>query len=395
MSIDRMPTRRQRWLSVGRSADADSRRAGADAARDAITGDDACLLLAFCSADHDPVELLAGINEAGGGVPVVGCSTRVVITPGGPQTTSVTVAALGGPGFSIATAVAAGAGPRAREAGAEVAAAAERVADRPNRAMVLMTDGKKARPEDVLAGAYRVVGASVPLVGGGSGGDKVTKRSFHLHGDRVYTDSVVGLVIASDGPLGIGVRHGWCKVGEALQVTESRNGDVITLNDEPALKAYLGRLGAPAEAYTDPKAFDQFARCRPLGVRRRSGEEVRSVNSTAVLDKGWLHSAGEVPEGGLVWVMQGDADSVLEAAGEACRDAAAALGGVPPLGLLAFDCESRGGLLGPDGLRQEVGRMVEGAAGAPVAGMQAQGEFARLRGISGYHNQTLVTLAVG
>jgi hypothetical protein len=326
---------------------------------------------------------------------VVGCSTRVVITPDGPRTSSVTIAALGGPGFSVATAVATEAGARAREAGAEVAAAAARVAERPNRAMVLMTDGKKVRPEDVLAGAYRVVGASVPLVGGGSGGDKVTKRSFHLHGDRVCTDSVVGAVIASDGPLGIGVRHGWYKVGEPMLVTESRNGDVITLNDEPALKAYLGRLGAPVEAYTDPVAFDQFARRRPVGVRRRSGEEVRSVNSTAVLDKGWLHSAGEVPEGGLVWVMEGDADSVLEAAGEACREAVAALDGVPPLGLLAFDCESRGGLLGPDGLRQEVGRMADGAAGAPVVGLQAQGEFARIRGFSGYHNQTLVTLAVG
>jgi hypothetical protein len=276
-----------------------------------------------------------------------------------------------------------------------VAGCATRVADRPNRVLLLFTDGKKVRPEDVLAGAYRVVGASVPMVGGGSGGDKVTRRSFHLHGDQVVNDSVTGAVIASDGPLGIGVRHGWSKVGEPMLVTSGRNGDVLTLNDQPALKAYLGRLGAPDVAYTDPVAFDQFARRRPLGIRRRSGEEVRSVNSTAVLDQGWLHSAGEVPEGGLVWVMEGDADSVLEAAGEACRDAVAALDGQPPLGLLAFDCESRGGLLGPDGLRQEVDRMLAGAAGAPVAGLQAQGEFARIRGFNGYHNQTLVTLAVG
>jgi hypothetical protein len=373
----------------------DSRRAGEDATRGAITGADPCLLIAFCSANHDPVELLAGINSVGGGVPVIGCSTRVVITPDGPSTTSVAVAALGGPGLSAATAAADHASTRARAAGAEVAECAARVADRRNRVLMLFTDGKKVRPEDMLAGAYRVVGASVPLVGGGSGGDKVTRRSFHLHGDQVLTDSVTGAVIASDGPLGIGVRHGWCKVGEPMLVTSGRNGDVITLNDQPALKAYLGRLGAPDEAYTDPVAFDQFARRRPLGIRRRSGEEVRSVNSTAVLDQGWLHSAGEVPEGGLVWVMEGDENSVLQAAGDACRDAVAALDGQPPLGLLAFDCESRGGLLGPDGLRQEVHQMMEGAAGAPVAGLQAQGEFARIRGFNGYHNQTLVTLAVG
>jgi hypothetical protein len=130
-------------------------------------------------------------------------------------------------------------------------------------------------------------------------------------------------------------------------------------------------------------------------VRRRGGEEVRSVNSTAVLAQGWLHSAGEIPEGGLIWVMEGDEESVLQAAGDACRDAVAALDGQPPLGLLAFDCESRGGLLGPEGMRTEVERMAGGAGGAPVVGFQAWGEFARVRGISGYHNQTVVVLAVG
>ncbi len=394
MSTDRVPTDRPRWMSVGSSAEPDSRTAGHDAARAAITGDDPRLLVVFASANHDPDQLLAGINTVGGGTPVIGCSTRIVIAPDGPSAANVTVAALGGSGFSVATAGADRAGDRSRDAGAEVAECAAKVEDRRNRALILFTDGKKLRQEEVLAGAYRVVGASVPLVGGASGNDKVTRRSFHLLDDRVLTDSVVGAVIASDGPLGIGVRHGWCKVGDPMLVTSSRNGDVYTLDDRPAVEAYLGRLGAPADAYTDPVAFDRFARRRPLGVRRRSGEEVRSINSTALLDRGWLHSAGEVPEGGLVWVMEGDEESVLEAAGDACRDAVEALGG-QPLGLLAFDCESRGGLLGPDGLRQEVDRMHEGAAGAPVVGLQAQGEFARVRGFNGYHNQTLVILGLG
>ncbi len=395
MSTDHVPADRPRWMSVGSSGDTDLRQAGHDAARQAITGDDPRLLVVFCSAGHDPEQVLAGVNAVGAGTPVIGCSTRIVITPDGPSPASVTIAALGGSGFSVATAGAERAGERSRDAGAEVAECAAKVEDRRTRALILFTDGKKLRQEEVLAGAYRVVGASVPLVGGASGNDRVSRRSFHLLDDRVLTDSVVGALIASDGPLGIGVRHGWCKVGDPMLVTSSRNGDVYTLDDRPALEAYLGRLNAPAETYTDPVAFDQFARRRPLGVRRRSGEEVRSINSTALLDKGWLHSAGEVPEGGLVWVMEGDEHSVLDAAGHACRDAVEALGGQPPLGLLAFDCESRGGLLGPDGLRQEVARMQEGAAGAPVAGLQAQGEFARVRGFNGYHNQTLVVLGVG
>lgn len=395
MGSDHIRTGRQRWLSVGRSGETDSRRAGEEAAREAITAADPGLLIAFCSANHDPVAVLAGINSVAAGVPVIGGSTRVVIGPDGPSTTSVVLAALGGPGFSVATAAADCAGARAREAGALAAGCLAQVADRPNRVLILLTDGKKVRHEDVLAGAYRAVGASAPLVGGGTSADKVTRQSFHLHADQVLTDSVVGAAIGSDGPLAIGVRHGWRKVGEPMLVTSSRKGDVYSLNDQPAVEAYLRRLGAPEEAYTDPGAFDLFSKTRPLGVRRRSGEEVRSIHSTALLAEGYLHSAGEIPEGGLVWVMEGDEDSMLDAAGDACRDAVAGLGGHPPLGLLAFDCESRSGLLGADGMRAEAERMTAGAAGAPVAGLYTGGEFARVRGFNGYHHQTLVMLAVG
>jgi hypothetical protein len=51
-------------------------------------------------------------------------------------------------------------------------------------------------------------------------------------------------------------------------------------------------------------------------------------------------------------------------------------------------------LLGNEGTDVEVGRMVEHAGGAPVAGFYSYGEIARVRGGSGFHNQTLVALAI-
>ena len=169
---------------------------------------------------------------------------------------------------------------------------------------------------------------------------------------------------------------------------------MYTLDDKPALETYLGRLGAPAEAYRDPVAFDLFARIRPIGIRRRSGVEVRNVSSVDHLAEGWLCSSGEIPEGGVVWLMEGDETSVLGAVDDACSDALAALGGAPPLGLLVFDCVSRRGPLGADGMRQEVGRLAQQADGTPFAGFYTWGEIARTRGVNGFHNQTLVVLAV-
>jgi hypothetical protein len=93
--------------------------------------------------------------------------------------------------------------------------------------------------------------------------------------------------------------------------------------------------------------------------------------------------------------MEGDAASVLEATDAACQDALAALDARPPLGILAFDCIARRGVLGDAGIEHEIDRIVEHADGAPVAGFYTYGEIARTRGISGFHNQTLVVLAVG
>jgi hypothetical protein len=354
------------------------------------------LLMVFCSALHDPAAVLAGIRSVSGDTPLIGCSATAVIGPEGPsRDRGVVVVALGGPGFSVATAAGRGAASGQRDVGAAVAGCVARVEDRPHQVLVLLTDGLCPGQEEILAGAYSVVGASVPLVGGSASPATGERKTFHLYGDEVLTDAAVGAAIASDAPFGVGLRHGWRKVGEPMIVTKSANGEVYTLDDQPAMAAYLQRLGGPPEAYADPAAFQLFAQTRPIGIRRRSGEEVRNVSSTARLREGWLRSTGEVPEGGLIWPMEGDQESVLQAAGDACHDAIEALDGHPPLGLVAFDCESRGRLLGPEGKQHEVSRMAEQANGYPLAGLYTWGEIARTRGINGFHNQTLVVLAVG
>jgi hypothetical protein len=50
------------------------------------------------------------------------------------------------------------------------------------------------------------------------------------------SDAVVAAGIASAGPLGIGVRHGWRRVGESMLVTSSAGNRICTLDDRPALE---------------------------------------------------------------------------------------------------------------------------------------------------------------
>ncbi len=384
----------RRWLAVGESSLEEARTAGAEACRMALERDDAKLLVVFCSDDYDLTELLAGIRSAAPGVPLLGCSTAGEIATSGPRDASVVVTALGGPGVSVVTAAAEHASERLREAGAEVAGCFEHVDGHPHRVMLLLTDGLAGDQQEIVRGAYGVLGAGVPLVGGCAGDYLRMQRTYQLFDDEVLTDAVVGAAIASEAPIGIGVRHGWRTVGEPMLVTRSENNRVYLLDGEPALDVYLTRLAAPPEAADDPAAFTRFALTHPLGLNRRSGEEqVRFIGEADFEDRS-LGCIAEVPQGGLAWFMEGDDRSVLQATDAACADALAPLGDQAPIGVLAFDCIARRGVLGDEGIQHEVGRVAQLAAGAPVAGFYTYGEIARTSGISGFHNQTLVVLAL-
>jgi hypothetical protein len=383
-----------RWVAVGQSSHPDSRAAGAEAAAQALGRPGPKLLVVFCSDSYDLDELLGAINDASGGVPLIGCSTAGEIATSGPSDASVVVTALGGDGFSVRTAAAEGASARLREAGAEAALCLAELEPREHRVLLMFTDGLAGDQQEIVRGAYSVVGAGIPLVGGCAGDDLKMKTTFQLHDGRVLNDAVVVAALASDAPIGIGVRHGWQKVGEPMLVTESANNRVYVLDDRPALDVYLERLGAPAAATGDEAAFTRFALTHPLGLSRRSGEEqVRFVGGADFADRS-LSCIAEVPQGGMAWIMEGDESSVLDATDAACGDALGALDGQPPLGVLAFDCIARRGILGDEGISAEVRRVAEHAGGAPVAGFYTYGEIARTHGVTGFHNQTLVVLAV-
>jgi hypothetical protein len=338
-----------RWIAVGRSSAQDAGAAGAEAARGALTRGDARLLIVFCSHTYDLPALLAPIDAASGGVPLIGCSTAGEIATGGPGDAE----------------------------------------PREHQALLLLSDGLAGDQQEIVRGAHAVLGGGVPLVGGCAAGDDV-RRSFRMQDGELAENPVVGAAIGSDAPLGIGVRHGWRRVGEPMLVTRSEGTEVLELDGRPALDAYLGRFDADA----GPEAFARFALTRPLGMARGRGEHQARFIGGGDFERRSLQCIAEVPEGATVWLMEGDAASVLDATDAACADALEAIEGAAPLGLLAFDCIARRAVLGDEGIETEVGQISERAGGAPIAGFYTYGEIARTRGVSGFHNQTLVVLAV-
>jgi hypothetical protein len=386
-------TSASRWIGVGRASTAVPSMAS-HALQLALAGRTPALVIAFASSELDLPLLVEDLRRSvDREVPVVGCTTAGEISSQGPTDGGVVVVAFGGPDFSVAAAVAENVSAGLRDAGALVAGAVSKLDERPHRILLLLTDGLAGDQQEIVRGAYSVVGAQVPLVGGCAGDDQHMKSTSVFFDGRVLTNAIVGVAIGSTAPFGIGVRHGWRRVGEPILVTGSIGTRVLTLDDEPALDVYLRRLGAPPEAATDAAEFARFAMTHPLGLSRRSGEEVRFIAGADFADRS-LHCIAQVPQGGLAWIMDGDGDSVLAATDGACADALAQLGGEQARGVLAFDCIARRGVLGDESIEREVEHISTGVRGAPLAGFYSYGEIARTKGTGGFHNQTLVVLAV-
>jgi hypothetical protein len=369
---------RCRWAGIGRSADPDPVAAAAAATHTALAGgDDPRLLLVFAVDGQDFGALVAAVDDVSGGVPLVGCSSARELTVDGSTDDALVVIALGGAGFAVSTTAVPDAVEDPRDAGARAAACLGDVADRPHRILLLLTDGTIADQPEVIRGAYSVAGAGVPIAGGVTGDAQRPQVPVQFHGRQVHRRAVVGVAIGSDAPLGLGVRHGLAATGEPMLVTCRRPGRVLGLDGRPAAEV-LSERGE--------------GRVRSLGLHRRVGEANLRM---AVLDDdpdGGVQC--NVPSGALLWTMRGDRDAMLAASDAACRDAVGALGDHDPVALILFDCTARRDALGADGTAEQVRRIAVHAGAAAVGGFVTDGEIARTHGPSGFHNQTLVVLAL-
>jgi hypothetical protein len=379
------------------AGDLHSEEAGRDAAADALGGREAKLAIVFSSDSHDLEALVRGARSVVGKTPLIGCTTAGEISHLGAGDGGVVVTALGGEGFEVRTAAGFGEPGRLREAGAAAATAVAELGEgRAHRALLLLSDGVAGNQQEMIRGVHDIVGSTVPLVGGCAGDGMKMERTFQIHGDDVTSGGVVAAAIASDAPIGIGWSHGWERTGEPMLVTSSAGNRVNEIDDRPALDEYLSRLGAPSEVGTDPQAFTRWARTHPLGLGQRPNghEPVRCV-SEADFEQRSIVCTAEVPAGGLAWFMHGDGDSVLRSTASACERAIAGLDGARPLGMIAFDCIGRRGVLGDERIAEEVEGIRDCAGEAPFAGLYTYGEIARVKGVNALHSQTFVAMAIG
>ena len=382
------------WVQVGASSLNDTGQAFEQAMQALQCPQDPKLIVALIAPNFDLAAIAEQLHGTFPHTQVIGCTTSGEITPYGAAANALVLWALGGSAIEVSTGSGQGDEQGLRQAATEAAHCLDHLEHRANTILIVLSDGLCGDQMDVVRGAYDVAGIDVPLVGGCAGDNLAMRRTRQIHGRRVMSQAVVAAAVSSDRPLGIGVSHGWTPASEPMLVTGSKGNILSTLEDKPALDIYLDFFNPGDVISTDPAAFAKFAATHPIGIRRRDKIEMRHITGFN-LDSRELILVAEVPQGALAFLTQGDFDSVLNAAAQSCTTALEALNGLPPVGLLMFDCVSRRAVFTEERIHEETDLIISTCGAVPMAGFYTYGEIARTKGAGGFHNQTLVTLAIG
>ncbi|MBB2949221.1 hypothetical protein FB565_009026 [Actinoplanes lutulentus] len=385
----------ERWFGVGRSLLEDPAEAGAQACREATAGRQPTLLLVFAALRHSTPAMAEAVHAAAGGdVLMIGCSTAGEFTSDG-RGSGVVVTALGGPGFTASVRAIEHDSMDLYEAGVTAASSLDDI-DAEHRVVLLLGDGRSGDQQEMVRGAYSVAGAGVPLVGACAADDLTQTGTVSFFSDgttvRVLPNAVLGAALGSPSPLGVGLAHGWHKIGEPMVVTRSEGGKIYELDGEPALDTYLRRTGGAPDLGDDPGAFLTFAAVRPLGLARRTGEDIRIIFEADPAVRS-ISGLADTPEGAMVWFMEGDRENVVDAAAVATREAIGELGG-DAIGVLVFDCSVRLIALGGDGVDLAGERVRDVLKPVPYSGFFSNGEIVRRANAKGMHHLSVAALAV-
>lgn len=375
-------------------------RAAASAAVAGLAGEPAALVLVFGSVRYHLPDLLAGVRDVVGEVPLAGATSsghfhNGEVTPPG---RGVAVLALAAGPYRFGVGSVAGLRDDPHGAGRALARAAKRAAGAdlgPHAAMVVLSDGLVGRQQDLLAGIYKVAGAAVPVVGGAAGDDRLIRSTSVFHDDLVLTGGAVGIWISSPWPLPVTVGHGWQPVGVPLLVTEVDGPVVHEIDGRPAAEV-VREMSRPG-GY----AHDERRGWRP-GWMRRAGKCTAHAFGLIEPDgsrlirgffrgrDGLVRTLVPLPTYAPIQIMSCEPDDMLEVVRPVVAGATA---GRDPSAVLAFSCVARLDLLGERS--GEEAALVHGAAGgATTFGFYTYGEFARTTSIAGYHNAALAALAL-
>lgn len=394
------------YAGQGHSSDPDSKKAGAEAVKQAISQFEQQeeIVFLFSSSEKNQQKVLEGANNQTN-AQIVGCSTAGEIIGKESFTKSVVALSLGGKDVEAKI----GEGKNlanGEEVGKEAAESMLSKFGENLDIMVSSSSGGKRKTYPKLLGVAMGCGltgdnqelmsginekaGSMKIGGGWAADDWALKQTKVYRNEKVLDDSLILTGLKLDVKSGLGVAHGIHESAEQVEITSTDGKIVKEINDRPALEVYRELFGKEAE---NP----QFLLTKPIGINTQE-DELRIREPLGVeTDKKEIRFSESVPEGITVDIMDASPDQILEGAKNAVEMALKDAGDPEEIkAVLIHDCACRWYFLNQDkSLEKELEKVVENVGSdVPVVGWYTYGEIASPASLNGVRHQSIVVQVI-
>ncbi len=347
------------------------------------------VVLVFSSSKYDYASLLKEINARLKSPIVTGCSSAGEFLDATLATGAVCVVAIRTDEMLFSLGI--GRNVSENPAAAAREAASNFIADKPavfpHRAAMILSDALAGFTEEFIAALNLVTGGAYEFFGGGAGDDAKFSQTHVFNQSEVVGNAVVVLEILSKKRLGIGANHGWEPTGDRYRVTEAQGGRLVSLNSAPAAEVFAAHAQRAGHTFNPSEPLPFFLH-NILGIDTGAGYKLRVPLS--VQPDGSVVCAAEIPEGSVVRFMSASTSCGPDGAAAAVLDAQSKIGSKKPQMALFFDCVATRLRMG-DSFGIELQTVKDAISGAPMAGCNTYGQFARIEGqSSAFHNCTAV-----
>lgn len=252
--------------------------------------------------------------------------------------------------------------------------------------VMLLVDGMASGISALLDSLYDILGSDPVVFGGGAGSLSFTQKPCLFFNEGLREDHAQITLLGAR--LRLAVEHGWEKFAGPFLVTEADRTELKSLDFQPAYGVYRDIVEADTGLRFTDHDFFEIAKGYPFGMERPAGDLV--VRDPVTRSGGSLICVGEVPVNSVVYLLKGQPDNLVRAAG---RGAQRIGRGAAPV--IVTDCISRVLYLG-EHFSEELAAVGSHVAPGTLLGMLTLGEIAN----GGeycleFYNKTLVLAALG
>jgi hypothetical protein len=358
----------------------DSYQAARKAAEEAVeVSGRPALTFVFTTDSYDQRVVLETVKGVVGNSKIVGFCGAGIISGEDILRQGLAVGTVSDTGIGVATSLQAGIGKDSYGAGHR--AGEELLASGINEgAVIVLPDGVTGNTCEVLRGLYNAMGPDFTYIGGGSGRNIKSSKTYQFTEAGVKSDALA--VALLDGPsIHTNIMHGWKPVGSPLVITKSQEKTVYKIDGSPAFDAYSEQLDG-----VTMDNFVEFSRRHPLGIPDVSGNYLIR-DPRAVNDDKSINFTGEIPENLVANIMEGAPKAQVESLKSMFGMITESV--TDPMFALVFDCNSRSFLLGDD-FKEELRLISKNISSqVPTLGALTFGEIGSYGDVPMFHNKTL------